>query len=112
MSVHSLRRKRLEDEIEIHRPSAERPVKPLTAHRRVIDHRHPVVDAPHEPVRSRRDDRESVKLGSRISVYPTVPQAREGERLAALEIKPHRHLAVAFSPPLIESISRNQAASR
>jgi hypothetical protein len=80
----------LEHKIKRHRPCAERPVKPLTAHRRVVDHGHPVVDALNEPIRSRGDDGEGVKLAACIAVEPTVPQSREGERLTALEIKPHR----------------------
>ncbi len=56
-------------------------IEPLTAHRGIVDHRHPVVDWFHEPIRSRCDDSEAVKLASRVPVESTVPQSRKGKRL-------------------------------
>src|SRR5215813_12999523 len=42
---------------------------------------------------------------------PHVPQTRKGERLLALEMNPHRDLALPFFAPLIETVSWNNTAA-
>src|SRR5262245_52313886 len=85
-------------------------VKPLFLGFAEQDYRHTVMNRPHKFIRFGRDDSERLHPFP-IRFSPYIPQASEGERLLSFEMNPHRDLALAFFAPLIETVSRDDAAA-
>ena len=94
--------------LERHRVVTETLLKPLPAHRHVLDHGHSVVDWAEQRVRIGRDDRERGESFSHVGVAPRVPQAREHERLSAA----HPHSSKLPAHALLVGVNLGQWSAR
>jgi len=73
VGFHLPRWNRLQHKIKVHPSVSKRSPKPLPTHFSIVDHRHPVVDWFQQCIRSRRDDRERIKLAAVVPISPAVP---------------------------------------
>ncbi len=80
-------------------------VQPCTQFLPLQDHRHPIVDRPHERVRRCREDH----VGRPAPAC--LPDPREGERLGGFEYDPVRLLAKSGGLPFIEAVCDHRAPS-
>jgi hypothetical protein len=59
-----------------------------------------------------RDGRETVKLSTRTTIYPTAPSSREGKWLAFFDVNRYGHLALSLAVPRIHREELNIAITQ
>src|SRR5687768_14613061 len=62
-----------------------------------------------QSIRHGRNDCERIEHLA-FCIAPAIPQTGKRKRLLILQVNPNRHLAIAFSAPLVEPIGWNKAA--
>src|ERR1019366_6138372 len=76
----------------------------------IKDDRHSIMDGCGHCVRCRGQDRAGLDpLSARV--FPAIPQSREREQLAVIDLKTERLLRLATPLPLVKSVRRDEASA-